>query len=107
MYSLRTVNADIDDFLLNANARCPYLPRQLLKLRFSVRKPSMTLLSQPQLTDTITWLMNNASPPVRYLTGKYFLKVCTGSKALTELRHAVETSGDAEEILAKRSELHG
>jgi hypothetical protein len=61
-------------------------------------------LTSTQLKKTIAWLMNNATPPVRYLTGRYLLKMPAGSKVLSSLRREVETFKDTEEIFAKQKD---
>jgi hypothetical protein len=62
------------------------------------------ILSASQVDKSTAWLLNNGSPPVRYLTHKYILRAPSGSMAMTDLWSDVQTCKDAEEIFSKQRE---
>ena len=61
-------------------------------------------LSAAEIETSIHWLLENASPPVRYLTHKHILKTDPQSKSMQELWRDVEHSSEAEEILSRQNE---
>jgi hypothetical protein len=61
-------------------------------------------LSMGEINTSIRWLIENASPPVKYLTYKHILKTDHQSKSMQELWRGVESSSDAEEIFSRQNE---
>ena len=59
-------------------------------------------LTIDEMNNNVHWLLQNASPAVKFLTHKYLLK--TEPQALSALWEAVKTSSDAKEILSCQSE---
>ena len=59
------------------------------------------MLSARQIDESVAWLLDNGSPPVRYLAHKYLLKV-PSSAEMDNLWGDVQTCRDAEEILSKQ-----
>ncbi len=50
------------------------------------------------------WLLENASPPVKYLTHKHILRTDPHAKPMMELWRQVEEGSDADEIFSKQNE---
>ena len=48
------------------------------------------MLTETQIERNISWLLKNASVPVRYLTGRYILKEDIHSPQMLDLRKQVE-----------------
>lgn len=65
---------------------------------------TLIFLSADEIKTSIRWLLENASPPVRYLTCKHILKTDPQSKPMQELWKDVEHGSDAEEIFSKQNE---
>jgi len=61
-------------------------------------------LSAAEIEKSIHWLVENASPPVRYLTHEQILKADPQSPSMQELWRGVEGSREADEILALQNE---
>ena len=61
-------------------------------------------MSIGEINTSIRWLIENASPPVRYLTHKHILKTDCQSKFMQELWRDVECSSGAEEIFSRQNE---
>jgi hypothetical protein len=61
-------------------------------------------LGASQIDKSIAWLLDNGSPPIRYLTHKYLLNVPSDSEVMASLWSDVQTCRDAEEILSKQRE---
>jgi hypothetical protein len=61
-------------------------------------------MSTEETNASTRWLVDNASPPVRYLTYKHILKTDPQSKPMKELWRCVEHGSDAEEILSRQNE---
>ena len=59
------------------------------------------MLSANQIDKSVAWLLDNGSPPVRYLTHKYLLKAPSSSE-MDSLWGDVQTCRDPEEILSKQ-----
>jgi len=62
------------------------------------------ILSASQIDKNTAWLLDNGSPPVRYLTQKYLLQAPPGSKVMIDLWGGVQTCRDAEEIFSQQRE---
>ena len=58
---------------------------------------TLIFLSADEIKTSIRWLLENASPPVRYLTCKHILKTDPQSKPMQELWKDVEHGSDAED----------
>jgi hypothetical protein len=65
---------------------------------------NLIFLSTGEINTSIRWLLENASPPVRYLTYKHILKTDPQSKPMQELWGGVERSREAEEIFSRQNE---
>jgi hypothetical protein len=65
---------------------------------------TLIFLSAGEINTSIRWLLENASPPVRYLTYKHILKTDPQSKPMQELWRGVERSREAEEIFSRQNE---
>jgi len=61
-------------------------------------------LSVAEIDTSVHWLVENASPPVRYLAYKHILKADPPSKSMQELWRGVEQSREAEEIFSRQCE---
>jgi hypothetical protein len=61
-------------------------------------------LSPEEINNSTRWLLDNASPPVRYLTHRHILQTDPQSEPMKELWRSVEHGGDAEEILSRQNE---
>jgi hypothetical protein len=61
------------------------------------------VLSAKQIDKSVAWLLDNGSPPVRYLTHKYLLKAPSSSE-MDNPRGDVQTCSAAEEILSRQRE---
>ncbi|MBN1372701.1 MAG: hypothetical protein JW987_12240 [Anaerolineaceae bacterium] len=61
-------------------------------------------LSPAEIDACTAWLLENASPPVRYLTHVHILKTDPGSEAARALWRAVETCADAQMIFSLQNE---
>jgi len=61
-------------------------------------------LSPEEIDRSVRWLLENASPPVRYLTYKHILKADPHSRCMKELWSCVERGSDAEEIFSRQNE---
>jgi len=61
-------------------------------------------LSTEEIDTSIRWLLENATPPVRYLTYRHILKTDPRSKQMLELWGCVENSSDAKYIFSKQNE---
>jgi hypothetical protein len=61
-------------------------------------------LSTAEISTSTHWLLENASPPVRYLTYKHILKTDPQSEPMRELWRSVQCGSDAQEILSKQNE---
>jgi hypothetical protein len=61
-------------------------------------------LSEEQIAHCIRWLIDHASPPVRYLTHRHILKTALQSKPMVDLWKDVETGRDAHEIFDTQNE---
>jgi hypothetical protein len=61
-------------------------------------------LSTEEIDTSIRWLLENATPPVRYLTHKHILKTDPRSKQMLDLWGCVENSSDARYIFSKQNE---
>jgi hypothetical protein len=61
-------------------------------------------MSTAEIGECTRWLLENASPPVRYLTHKHILQTDPTSETVKELWTCVEQGSDAEEILARQNE---
>ncbi len=61
-------------------------------------------LSAEQINGCTNWLLEHASPPVRYLTRRDILKQDPGSQPMLDLWRAVETGRDAAEIFSRQNE---
>ena len=61
------------------------------------------MLNANQIDKSVAWLLDNGSPPVRYLTHKYLLKAPSSSE-MDNLWSDVQTCRDAKEILSKQRE---
>jgi len=62
----------------------------------------LMFLNPKEITTSTRWLLEHASPPVKYLTYKHILKTDPDSKQMQELWQAVEQSHEAEEIFSKQ-----
>ncbi len=61
-------------------------------------------LSPAEIDACTAWLLENASPPVRYLTQVHILKTDPGSEAARALWRAVENCSDAQMIFSLQNE---
>ena len=61
-------------------------------------------LSTEEIDTSIRWLLENATPPVRYLTYRHILKTDPRSKQMLDLWGCVENSSDAKCIFSKQNE---
>ena len=61
-------------------------------------------LSTEQINTSIGWLLENASPPVRYLTYRHLLKTDPQSQPLVELWRCVENCSDVQDIFSRQNE---
>ncbi len=61
-------------------------------------------LSTEEITASTRWLLEHASPPVKYLTYKHILKTTPESKFMTDIWRNVERSRDAEEMFSRQHE---
>jgi hypothetical protein len=61
-------------------------------------------LSAAEIDTSIHWLLENASPPVRYLTHKQILKADPQSEPMRELWRDVERCPAADEIFSRQNE---
>ena len=61
------------------------------------------MLNANQIDKSVAWLLDNGSPPVRYLTHKHLLKASSGPE-MDDLWGGVQTYRDAKEILSKQRE---
>jgi hypothetical protein len=64
----------------------------------------LTFLSDGEIDASVRWLVENASPPVKYLVHKHILKTDPQSKLMQELWRDVERSSAAQEILTRQDE---
>lgn len=62
------------------------------------------MLTETQIERNISWLLKNASVPVRYLTRRYILKEDIHSPQMLDLRKQVEVVPYAQKIFAKSKE---
>lgn len=60
------------------------------------------ILSADQIKNNITWLLNNGSAPVKYLTHKHLFDTSFGSKLMKDLWSEVENCREAKEIFSKQ-----
>jgi hypothetical protein len=65
---------------------------------------TLMFLSEEQIAHCIRWLIDHASPPVRYLTHRHILKTALQSKPMVDLWKDVETGRDAHEIFDTQNE---
>ena len=61
-------------------------------------------LSTEEITTSTRWLLENASPPVKYLTYKHILKTDPESKPMEDLWRRVENSSAAKELFSGQNE---
>ena len=60
------------------------------------------LLTNDQITRSVEWLCEKATPPVRYLTHRHLLDAPARSRRVRQLWRAVEDCADAQEIFGKQ-----
>lgn len=60
-------------------------------------------LSKAEIDASLTWLVENASPPVKYLTHRHLLHADPRLEPMLELWRSVETSPAAEEIFSRQN----
>jgi hypothetical protein len=65
---------------------------------------ALGFLSREEINSGTRWLLENASPPVRYLTHKHILKMNPQSGSMKELWRCVEQCSAAEEIFSRQNE---
>ncbi|MCU0521766.1 MAG: hypothetical protein MUF84_13875 [Anaerolineae bacterium] len=61
-------------------------------------------LSTDEIAACTRWLLENASPPVRYLTHRHILETDPQSESMRALWRAVEQGSDAREIFSRQNE---
>jgi hypothetical protein len=60
------------------------------------------ILTPTQIDNNIRWLLQNATPPVRYLTHRYLLRTPPESETIDSLWQEVETCPEVAEIFGKQ-----
>ena len=61
-------------------------------------------LSVEQIHNSIRWLLENASPPVKYLTRRHILKMDPQSRPMQDLWKSVANGSAAQEIFSRQNE---